>query len=283
MSHLILNTATAKRLEAIKNRPPHALLITGPAGCGKTALATELIKKIIGLSDISTYAYGRIIAPVDDKQIGIEMVRELEHFLSLKVPRPGAFNRFVTFENAHRLSIEAQNALLKTLEEPPKRTLLILTTNKEQALLPTIRSRAQVVNVAQPAKEQLRRHFKQQGYEDKVINQALFISGGLPGLMTALLSGLDHPLLEAAERAKLLLRQSNYDRLLTLEQLVKDKTLTSNIIYILQQMAHISLASASGSASKRWQQILASGYEAADAIDKNAQPKLVLTKLMLNL
>jgi len=75
--------------------------------------------------------------------IGIEDVRAVLH--GLGYPPVEAQWRVILFREAERLSEEAQNALLKSLEEPPARTLFILTTAQPEALLPTVRSRCRSV------------------------------------------------------------------------------------------------------------------------------------------
>lgn len=75
----------------------------------------------------------------EGKSIGIDKIRELKEWLSLK-PSKGTRKTAVIFEAAE-MTIEAQNSLLKTLEEPPLSTFIILTAQNKQGLLPTIVSR----------------------------------------------------------------------------------------------------------------------------------------------
>jgi len=219
----------------------------------------------------------------DKKLIAIEAVRRLDKFLALKVPGKSSHDRVVIFEDAHLLSLEAQNALLKTLEEPPEGTLLILTVNHEQAMLPTIRSRAPAIAVNRPPRELAEAFFKALGHPAAAISQTYAISGGLPGLMQALLADQEHSLRTATEWARRLLSQSVYERLIAVDELAKQRSLAADIAFILQQMARVSLQTASGEAAKRWQNVLEAGYQAAEALNGSAQPKLTLTKLMLSL
>lgn len=82
-----------------------------------------------------------------DTSIGIEEVRSIIHFLSRK-PSQSAKNT-VIIQGADLLTLPAQHALLKTLEEPPGNSELYLVTAKPDALLPTILSRVQLVSSAQ--------------------------------------------------------------------------------------------------------------------------------------
>jgi hypothetical protein len=283
MKDLLLNEQTRQIAESFIQKPSHALIISGPAGSGKSTLADSIIKDVLELSGGDS-PYVRIISPEEGKSsVGITAVRELDHFFSLKVPVKTAFNRAVILENAHGLTLEAQNALLKVLEEPPDNSLVILATASEQALLPTIRSRAQILPVSRPSGPAVAAYFKDLGYSEPAVKQAYSISGGLPGLMSALLSDDNHPLKQAVQTARQLLSQSLYERLLSVDELARNKQLALDTSFILQQMAHVSLQSAQGKASQKWQNVLKAGYETGEALAQSAQPKLALTSLMLNL
>ncbi len=285
MSQLVLHPVTKKQYRSFIQAPSHAVLLLGPTGSGKLSLAKELLEPILSLSPgtFDSYIYAIVSSPQEGKAIGIEVVREMEHFLSLKVPSYAKYNRAIIIEDSHKLTIEAQNALLKTLEEPPDGTIIVLTANHAQSLLPTIRSRAQAITVKSPGLEALQSHFEAGGVIAKEITQAYSISGGLPGLMSAMLNDSDHPLKEATLKAKELLGQSAYERLLSVDYLSKQRDLTINLLFILQQMAHVSLGTVTGPAAKKWQSILEASYEATQKLSVNAQPKLVLTNLMLNI
>jgi DNA polymerase III delta prime subunit len=284
MTQLVLHPLTEQQLAAFTDRPPHALLLVGPSGVGKSSLSELLAESILELKSggLVNYPYKLRLGEAEATSIGIEAVRELEHFLSLRVPGDKEHNRVVLIEDGDRLTIEAQNALLKTLEEPPAGTIIIMTARHEKGLLPTIVSRVQLLPVRRPVRAELEEHFRATSTPDK-LKQAYMMSGGLPGLMHALVNDADHPLLAAAQSARQLLSQTTYERLLRVDELAKDKAGTQNILIIMQQMAHISLQSAQGQAAHRWRAVLEACYEAHQALNESGQPKLVLTKLMLAL
>ena len=285
MNGLVLHPQTRQQLDDFIGAPSHAVMLVGPTGSGKQTLAVHVAEAILQLpaKSFTDYPYKMIISPEDGKAIGIEAVRSLEQFLSLKVPRPGPYNRAVIIQDAQTLTLEAQNALLKTLEEPPAATLIVLGVSHQQSLLPTVRSRAQTIAVKRPDRDALAAYFTGQNFEHKAIDQAFAISDGLPGLMQALLAHSDHPLLEATEKARQLLGQSAYGRLLAVDELAKQRQLAQGVTFILQQMAHAGLQKATGLTSTKWQKVLRASYDANEALSNSAQPKLVLTQLMLNL
>jgi hypothetical protein len=286
MSKLVIHPKTEAQLTDFLHRPSHALLLVGPMGSGKASLSRMLATTLLQLptnDSVALHPYVKIVEPTTASAISIEAIRELEHFLSLKVPGNHAVNRVVIIDNSHNLTIEAQNALLKILEEPPVATVLLLTTNQEQALLATVRSRTQKVQVIRPSKSQLSQYFQELGWDEADSGKAYALSGGLPGLMHALLANADHPLVQATDYARRLLQVSRYDRLVLVDELSKQRELAIDVCFILQQMAHVSLQTATNDVSTRWQGIEAASYEATRQLSLRAQPKLALTNLMLNL
>ena len=87
----------------------------------------------------------------DSKQITIQVVRDLAADLSLTAHGRGY--KIAIFQPAEAMNVFAANALLKTLEEPPKRTLVLLVTSQPSRLLPTLRSRCSRLRLAGPARE----------------------------------------------------------------------------------------------------------------------------------
>jgi hypothetical protein len=83
-----------------------------------------------------------IVDPVDESSIGIDKVREITHFFSTR-PFSGKV-KTVFIKDSGKLTIEAQNALLKTLEEPPSYGLIFLAVLKEDKVLETIVSRCSI-------------------------------------------------------------------------------------------------------------------------------------------
>src|SRR5690606_19739146 len=95
-----------------------------------------------------------LVFPEPEKRtIGIEQIRELSEALSMKGFRGGA--KAAVIEPAEAMTLAAANALLKTLEEPAAQTFLLLVSHQPHRLLPTIRSRCQVLAVAPPSEQEV--------------------------------------------------------------------------------------------------------------------------------
>src|SRR5262245_21958997 len=157
-----------------EERLAHALLFAGPPGIGKALLARRLAgrvactatagerpcgecpgcRQVIAGSHPDLLAIGapdRTGKETRKKEIGIDRARELKRFAQLHAV--AAPRKMAIVDDADRLSLAAQNALLKTLEEPPGQALIILVTAGPGALLPTVRSRCQRV-LCRPLSEQ---------------------------------------------------------------------------------------------------------------------------------
>ena len=127
-----------------QNRLGHAYLISGPPGSGKRTLAAELTQLVNGTESgevFSTRAREVFVAEPESKsrRIVTEQVRNLEHALQMR-PADGR-RKVAIISEADRLRPEAANAFLKTLEEPPGDSLLLLLSALPEALPETIRSR----------------------------------------------------------------------------------------------------------------------------------------------
>lgn len=160
---LIGQDVAVARLVALfhSERFPHALLLEGPESVGKVTAARMLARRLLCHQPNDAVACGRCgsclkieagthadltVAEVEDKTIKVDHVRELEAVLRLR-PLEGP-RKVLIIPDAHRMNPAAQNALLKTLEEPPGQAHLILTTSRLKAMLPTVISRCQRVPFA---------------------------------------------------------------------------------------------------------------------------------------
>ncbi len=288
MPNLLIHPETQLAVDRLVQHTPHATLLIGPDGLGKASIANMLAGQILQTDEVDNHQYiKRLTLQVGQSSIPIEAIRELQHFMSLKVPSPLPINRIAIIEQAPSLGVEAQNALLKLLEEPPQGTVIILTANVTQGLLPTIASRVQVIAVTQPSRELVEQYFIEAGHNPKVVQQASAITGALPGAMQVLLSGDDsHPLYQAVEQARAILQKTNFDKLVLVDSLAKQKDLATQTLIVLQRMAHAALLSGKATSQAQilqWQRVLALAHEAQNQLAANVQTKLVLTNLLLNL
>lgn len=286
---LVLHSQTKSHVAQFVAQPVHAVMLVGSNGIGKTSIADDILAQLLQVETqaLGSHAYFSRLQP-EKGTISIDAIRDLQHFLQLKTIGSQPIRRAVVIEHADALTIEAQNAFLKLLEEPPADTIVLLTVDNQRALLPTILSRVQSIPVYAPEEQQLKAHFAEQGKEGTAINQAYFLSGGLPGLMAALLSDdHTHPLVQGVAAAKEILQKQMFDRLAMVEGFSKQKEAA---VFMLQALQHIAQTGLSQGAAKtepakvkQWHHILKVTTNALDALDQNANTKLVLSNLMLSL
>lgn len=228
MDDLLLNSHTIKRVEDILAKPPQCLLIYGPAGSGKTTLAHLISSRLLqtGPDKLKNHPYFIHVARQDGKQdIPIDAVRGVIKYTSLRVATKSGrkVNRIVFIEEAHRMSSEAQNALLKIIEEPPAKTTFILTAWTDNSVLPTIASRAEKLSIRPVGLKNAIRFFSAR-FDETKIESAWRLSGGAAALMMAILTDDNaHPLKSAVEQAKRFLAADRYTRLLMLDSLSDDR------------------------------------------------------------
>lgn len=194
---LIGHTETLARLVASLDRDDlaHALLFTGPAGIGKsraalllaahTACTSEATRPCTTCAPCRQVAAGShpdlqlVTLPRGKKEIGVDAARTLKHFANLR--SVSARRKVAIINDADRLSIAAQNALLKTLEEPPGHALLILVSASPGGLLSTVRSRCQRVVFQPLSHDEVRAVLERRGIDHDEASDWAAQSDGSPG------------------------------------------------------------------------------------------------------
>jgi len=196
------------RLMASRERLPHALLVHGPAGVGKTEFVHALAAAVLCETPRGGLACGqcgscrwleqgnhpdyREIVPEAAEEedadaeaprekakslvIKIEQVRAVADFVALTTHRGG--HRVLVIRPAEALHPAAANALLKTLEEPPPASLIVLVADNPSRLLPTLRSRCRRLPLAAPAPAAALAWLREAGVADA--ERALDNAGGAP-------------------------------------------------------------------------------------------------------
>jgi DNA polymerase-3 subunit delta' len=166
----------------------HALLIQGPSGLGKSNFALQFAQlllckarqghKVCGhcqsclLNAANTHPDLHVVE--SDKQIGVDQIREAIKKLVSSAHMSGA--KVLIIYDAHTMTESSANALLKTLEEPTANTFLLLTTDKPERLLPTIKSRCEKLALPLPTLDSTLAWVKTQHDADIDINFARLFS-----------------------------------------------------------------------------------------------------------
>lgn len=205
----------------------HAWLISGPKGVGKATLAYRMIRRVLAgqaqsenrldvpaqdpvaqrISSLGHADFLLIRRPYDEKtkksksEIPVGEVRKIPQFFSKK-PAEGGW-RVCLVDSADEMNRNATNALLKTLEEPPDKSLIILISKTPGRLLPTIRSRCKLLQLTGVESQDLQSWLESKTNVDQEdMQNVLALAGGIPGLALSLVQHIDtvlRPLLKYLE------------------------------------------------------------------------------------
>lgn len=159
---------------------PHAIMLSGGAGLGAERLAEDLAALILCASPFESRACGsckscrlleagshndfvRLSPEEEGKQIKVDAVRELVEFVTESSMRGG--HKVAIISPVEAMNLSGSNALLKTLEEPAGDTVLFLVAERQEAVLPTIRSRCQIKAIKPPTSDVAQAWLKTQSLE----------------------------------------------------------------------------------------------------------------------
>lgn len=187
-----------QRLE--RDQLPHAILLAGAAGLGKRELATQLTAAALCSDPVKGDACGKCrscrflragthpdLHPLNlelntqgnlRKEIVVAQVRELSRTLSMTSQLGG--RQIAVIDPADQMNRPAANALLKTLEEPARDTIMVLIADQPWRLPATVRSRCQAFTLHTPSRELALQWLQQQSID--AAESALDAAGGNPGL-----------------------------------------------------------------------------------------------------
>lgn len=172
-------------------RVAHAYLFAGPSGSGRRAMAIAFAQTLLcEKGDVDACGeclacrkveHGNhpdlhLIAP-DGASVKIEQVRELQRELSYR--SAGAGRKVYVIEGAETMTVQAANSLLKFLEEPPSPVVAVLIAPSAQTMLPTIRSRTQLVPFVPGDPAELEKALTAEGTDPLLARTAVHLASGL--------------------------------------------------------------------------------------------------------
>ncbi|MBU4315436.1 DNA polymerase III subunit [Patescibacteria group bacterium] len=248
----------------------HAYCLAGLKGLGKATVAKRFTASLLGLEaeKLHTSPNVTFISNGEEKSISVEQIRELRSTLSLSTL--GGGRKVAIIDNADTMTIGAQNALLKTLEEPSRETVIILIAHRPERLLETIRSRVALIAFRQLPIDKI---------QTELINRfnfsesrASFLAQLSLGRAGFALSCIDEELCKEREQdaqdALSFLISPLYKRIALLEKITKVKEgrehKVQNMIELWRMWLHFALLSCSGIGDQQYVQQLASKYDVRD-------------------
>ena len=153
----------------------HSYIFSGIKGIGKYTFAKDFAKCILEDSMMQDYYE---LGP-DGKSIKVSQIRELQNVINIK-PTFSKKSVYI-IDDADLMTIEAQNSLLKTLEEPPEYAVIILIVHNERSILSTVKSRCVNIKFSKLSDKDIKKYFLKNdlNFEDKNINVFKVLDGSL--------------------------------------------------------------------------------------------------------
>lgn len=200
---MLFNRTEKEKLlsEIASGKLSHAYLIEGGEGCGKTYFARFTAAAVLCTGDkppcgkcpscVKALAGSHpdlfYFSPDKKASMGVETVRDIKKSLFF-MPNDGDRKVYI-IDDAQKMTVQAQNALLKFIEEPPASVLFFIVADKKESLLPTVVSRTRIISLAPSDNADIRRFLmsesKKSGGEQ--IDEAINMAEGSPGKALKLL------------------------------------------------------------------------------------------------
>lgn len=290
MNNLLINKKSASDINNFIASPAHALLLVGEKGSGKKSIAHSISSALLKIptSKLSTHPYFLEVKPLKEAVL-IDDIRALIASLSLKTTGPELIRRVAYIENANTMTNEAQTALLKAIEEPPSDSVIILSTVSVESLLGTIISRVQQINVLPVSKQDAAEYLKNKDIETEDFDKNFLLSEGMASTFLSLQTNNDLAKndIEVLNAAKNIFKIGMVERLAMVDELAKDKNALESLLNAFRKIARAAQRQAIDNHNHmlalRLLNVQESANLARSMLLKNANPKLTLMHLMLNI
>lgn len=278
---LLLHKQTLARLKDMADEPSQGYLFVAPPGSGKRLVADRLAKHWSN----GNVGYVHIIEP-SGASIGIDQVHAIRPLLSQRVSE--GTRQVIVFDQAAKLTLEAQSSLLKALEEPRVRTTFVLLTEDSSQLLPTVRSRLTEVTFTAIDQNQLIK-WAQDNFElsPDEARRGYHIGGGTPGGI-ANVADSSSGTATSLETARRFLQSDPYTRVKIVSDLQgQNRAEIREFIMMLAKLISAALNNLQPGADhqtyRRFGDKLQLILQSSASIERYANPRLVLSRLVLEL
>ena len=250
---------------------PHALIISADSGLDRDGA----VRSLIADTDELTY-----ISPLEDKKIiSVDQVRDFIAYIStISIKR-----RVIVFNDSATLSEQAQNVLLKSLEEPTNRTHIIILASSTAHLLPTIISRCQIIQLHRTTHSEDARLLDSYDLSTTKRQQILFLASGKPIMIHQLATSeeLFSEYSSIISDAKSIIANNNtYDALVKVQPYFKNGSKTLVLLDTLVNIMH-HLIKAKGETNQRFDRLIENIKKAKQTTELHGSLKLALLKIVV--
>ena len=286
---IIGNSKTKNYLEASigNGKTSHSYMFVGIEGIGKKLVAMDFAKRMLCLNEkdgacncksclefeTSNHPDFNIIEP-DGNSLKIEQIRELQRKIQEKpiISR----KKIYIIDNAEKMTTEAQNCLLKTLEEPPEFAILILIGSNESLFLDTIKSRCIILHFDKIDNKDLK-EFLNKNFELQVNDEVLKIFQGSIGKAIELKDKI-----EEYEQIGEMLKQLNSKDMLSIMEMAKPMYAAKEEIYQILEYINVELLELSKK-DYRFTNCIKIVENTNDRLKKNSNFDMCIDNLLFNM
>jgi hypothetical protein len=274
----LINAKTQRLLEGYISNPSGVLLVVDQSNSFPEEIMQYLKKKLISQGNMANQI---IVQPVKNT-ISIEQMRELKKSLANKSDSTSEFSRFVRLDSIEKATNQAQNAILKLIEEPPSNTLVLLHTSSINKVLQTIVSRCKVLHVLPISVNQAYKYGEILGSSRTEINKAFQISAGNAQIFTEIVENNESKTSEKIKQAKVFIGNTVFDRLSQQNEYAQKEEFNS-LLDGLETISVAALHTSKGKGINRWKNIVNEVRTCKELVTENVSIKLVFLRLSTNI
>ena len=286
---MLISKGSKKQIDLFLKDPSNSLVIESNAQESGIEITNDLVKKLLGLNennDLENYSYFYKIEKNKKNTVAIDDIRDLIKKLTLKSLNKNQINRVALIIDGELMSEEAQNSILKLLEEPPKDTVIIILTKSIKALKPTIISRSAIIKLTKPTYDEFTQYFSNDDSEQDSKNKYDLTDGNSDYFNKYLEKNVNLSSSDDIILIKKFLASNKLDRLLMINDFCSDNLIFENLIFTLRNIIKIGFDNSiqkNNNQTKMWISYLKAIEMTENGFASLVNRKLLFTNLCLNM
>ncbi len=276
--NMLISEKTKKEIDLFISNPSPVLLITGPDGAGKQFITDKIIENLFESNTPGEKALSLIDMNKDGNTVTIEEIRELKN--KLKFVETGInITRVIIIRSIDKVNDQAQNSLLKLLEDTPRNTLFILNASILNKVISTIQSRSMIIRISNPKKIEY-----QNFYDTNKLASFFMMSDGRSRYIDELVKNNSGDFLETVNIAKKYVSSDTYGKLIISEEISKKYNIGLFIFGLIQIYRSLIMSTSDNNRIQKYNDNLKSLANSQEFLLKsNPNIKLLMTRLAVNL
>ncbi|HUY53459.1 MAG TPA: hypothetical protein VMV24_02700 [Candidatus Dormibacteraeota bacterium] len=240
---MLISQNTKRQIDLFLVNPSNSLVIESPVRGAGIEISYQLIRKLLKLPDDYVVENSQHFYKIekDNNTVQIDSIRDLIKQFKLKSLNNKVINRIGLVNDAHLMSEESQNSILKLLEEPPSDTVIILLTRSLALLKSTILSRSAVIKITKPSYSEFIQFYSKNSENSDLKNKFDLTDGNSDFYIEYLNNEVDISKSEDIILIKKFLSSNKLDRLLMINDFCTNKIVFDNLLFTMKNMVKIGL------------------------------------------